>query len=35
LTQVVYDRAQAELAGWRAQEYRVKGYAEPTMLYSS
>lgn len=35
LTQAVYDRARAELAGCEAREYLLKGFAEPTTLYSN
>jgi class 3 adenylate cyclase len=35
LTQAVYDRAASELAGSRAQEYRLKGFEAPIKLYAA
>jgi class 3 adenylate cyclase len=35
LTQAVYDRASAELAGSRPQEYQLKGFDAPITLYAA
>ena len=35
LTNAAHDRAQAEVAGSRAREYRLKGIDEPTTLWSA
>jgi len=35
LTQAVYDRAQAELAGSKAREYQLKGIEQPVRLYAA
>lgn len=35
LTRAVYERSQSELAGSRAQEYRLKGFEAPIELYAA
>ena len=35
VTQAVYERAGPELAGSRAQQFQLKGFEAPTMLYAA